>query len=234
MTGEQSNDDDKILDEELDSLYRSTSNETSPAQLDRTILAAAKKALGQSEKPDSETPQAITVLAWRRWSTPLAAAACLLLGLSVALNLVLLQRQSILLPSASELSLQDDTASYEVAPTAQLGTADARSKKFIASPAAEQTVMLLEEDKSETQNLAKRQQKVSASIADSTPETRLPGKTAAAPMLSTSTSGASAIEKAVTAPLQKEIDEIIQLLQARRFSEAKQLIEQLESAQQQR
>ena len=46
MTGEQSNDDDKILDDELDSLYRSTSNETSPAQLDRTILAAAKKALG--------------------------------------------------------------------------------------------------------------------------------------------------------------------------------------------
>ena len=74
-------------DSQLSDIYRAASSERSPELLDQRILKAAKTAIEQ----DMAAAKTVAVphWRWRRWSTPVAAAASLLLCFSLVLNVIL-------------------------------------------------------------------------------------------------------------------------------------------------
>lgn len=71
-------------DKTLSALYQqSKAQPDSTQQLDQRILAAAKSA--SSGRKSTMVPFS----SWKRWSPPIAAAACMLLGISLTFNLLL-------------------------------------------------------------------------------------------------------------------------------------------------
>ena len=88
---------DKGYDNTLSGLYSQTRNEPlDTTALDDKILAAAREELAgqQAQTRQQRTPpsKVVTLSGWRRWSTPLASAACLLLAVSLVFNVILYQQ----------------------------------------------------------------------------------------------------------------------------------------------
>ncbi|MDM3871991.1 hypothetical protein QSV34_11600 [Porticoccus sp. W117] len=119
-------------DKAISELYQQSREETmNTRDLDDKILAAANADLAAERKP---TATVVKYSGWRRWSTPVAAAACLLLATSVGFNVMLYQQTQI--SSEPQAARFADLAVVEPTPVSASApqVAQTRKKEALTSP----------------------------------------------------------------------------------------------------
>ena len=141
-------------DRTLSDLYRQTRDEPlNTASLDQKILSAARQELAgqlpeEGYQPPADSSNVVRFSGWRRWSPPIASAACLLLGVSLVFNIVLYQQAgNQLLPAADFQASQPLQADYAAPkekadavieqPPARLESRERQAAKLRSRPAPE-------------------------------------------------------------------------------------------------